>query len=119
MDSADGRGCVRDADLELGAFTAAPLPADAKPQVTVTQLDLDQVSGRFSAMLEVAADDVPSTQLRVTGRVQEMIDLPVARRRIMPGEVIATEDLEWAAPAHYPCPRRVRPRARRGGRPRR
>jgi flagella basal body P-ring formation protein FlgA len=89
-------GTSSDADLELAAFTAAPLPADAKPQVTVTQLDLDQVSGRFSAMLEVAADDVPSTQLRVTGRVQEMVDLPVARRRIMPGEVVAAADLEWA-----------------------
>lgn len=89
-------GASADADLELGAFTAAPLPADAKPQITVTHLDLDQVSGRFSAMLEVAADDVPNTQLRVTGRVQEMVDLPVARRRIMPGEVVAAADLEWA-----------------------
>lgn len=88
-------GVSAEADLELGAFTAAPLPVDAKPQVTVAQLDLDRVSGRFSAMLDVADDDAPVTQLRVTGRVQEMVDLPVARRRVMPGEVLAAGDLEW------------------------
>ena len=89
-------GASSDADLELGAFTAAPVPANAKLDVNVQNLDLDQRSGRFSATLEVQADDATVTSLRVTGRVQEMIDLPVAKRRIRPGEVIAAADLDWA-----------------------
>lgn len=89
-------GASRQADIELGAFTAAPLPVEAKPQISVAQLDLDQLSGRFSALLEVSAAGIPSTQLRVTGRVQEMVDVPVARRRILPGEVVSAADLDWA-----------------------
>lgn len=91
-----GAGASASAELELGPFTAPPLPADAKPQVTVQQLEVDHLSGRFSATLDVVSDGAPSTQLRVTGRVQEMIDLPVARRRMLPGEVIGPGDLDWA-----------------------
>ncbi len=91
-----GAGASPDAELEIGAFTAPPLPADAKPQFTVQQLDLDRLSGRFSATLDVNADGAPSMAVRVTGRLQEMVDLPVARRRMMPGEVIAAADLDWS-----------------------
>jgi flagella basal body P-ring formation protein FlgA len=88
-------GVHRDGELELGVFTAAPLPAEVEPVITVQNLELDGVSGRFSATLDVAASGVPNAQLRLTGRVQEMVDLPVAKRRLMPGDVIAPEDLQW------------------------
>ena len=91
-----GAGASSDSDLELGAVTASPVPAEAKLDVNVQQLDLDQVSGRFSALLEAQADDAPVTQLRITGRVQAMVDLPVARHRIMLGDVVAPGDLEWS-----------------------
>ncbi len=59
-------------------------------------MDLDQVSGRFTALLDINAEDAVVTQLRLTGRIQEMVDLPVARHRIMPGDVVAAGDLEWS-----------------------
>lgn len=91
-----GAGASTDSELDMAAFTAAPVPAEAKLDVTVQQLDLDQVSGRFSALIDVQADDAPVTQLRITGRIQAMVDLPVPRRRLMPGDVVAGGDLEWS-----------------------
>ena len=89
-------GAAADADLEISFFTAPLLPQDAKPDITVAQLELDKLSGRFSAQLDIATADAPNIELRVTGRIQEMVDLPVARRRIMPGDVVAAADLDWA-----------------------
>ncbi|GAC1341356.1 MAG: hypothetical protein NVSMB18_13280 [Acetobacteraceae bacterium] len=88
-------GAHADDELELGVFTAAPLPVGAPPTITVQQLELDAVSGRFAALLGIAADGAPTSQLRITGRVQEMIDLPAIQRRMMPGEVIGPNDLHW------------------------
>ena len=33
---------------EMGAFSAAPLPAEGQPQLTIQQLEYDPTSGRFS-----------------------------------------------------------------------
>lgn len=88
-------GAPPDADLEISGFTAPLLPQSAHLDIAVGQIDLDKTSGRFSAQLDIATGDVANTQLRVTGRVQEMIDVPVARHRIMPGDVVSAGDLEW------------------------
>ncbi len=90
-----GAGTSSDAELELGAFTAPALPAEAKLQISVQNLELDKLSGRFSAMLDVTADGASPVELRITGRVQEMIDLPVARRHMLPGDVLSAADLDW------------------------
>lgn len=89
-------GAAPDAELELAAFSAAPVPTEAKLDVNVQQFDLDQVSGRFTALLAINAEDAVVTELRLTGRIQEMVDLPVARHRIMPGDVVTAGDLEWS-----------------------
>ena len=91
-----GAGASRDADLEFGVFTAPPLPEGAKPVVAVQHLDFDAVSGRFAALLAVTAEGAPPSQVRVTGHMQEMIDLPVPRRRMLPGDVVGPDDLGWA-----------------------
>jgi len=85
-----------DAEIELGAYTAPLFPQDAKLGVAVTQIDLDKLSGRFSALLDITAADAPNTQFCITGRIREMIDVPVVRRRIMPGDVVTAADLDWA-----------------------
>lgn len=91
-----GAGASPEADVELGAFTAPLISQDAALRVAVAQIDLDKLSGRFAAQLDIAAGDGPNTQLRVTGRIQDMVDLPVVRHRVMPGEVVTAADLEWA-----------------------
>ena len=46
-------------------------------------------------MVSVVADGAPAAQLRLSGRMMEMADLPVPRRRMVPGDVIGSGDLEW------------------------
>lgn len=87
-------GAPRDGDLELPGFTA-PVVGMGAPQPEVTQLEFDGGSGRFTALLSVAGDGGPAAQLRLSGRVLEMADVPVPRRRMVPGDVVETGDLEW------------------------
>lgn len=91
-----GAGATTGADIEISGFTAPLMPQDTKLDVTVSQLELDKLSGRFSALIDVATPDAPNAQLRVTGRAMEMTDVPVARHRILPGDVVAAADLDWA-----------------------
>ena len=88
-------GAPRDADLELPGFTTPMLPLDAAPSLDVAQLEYDAGTGRFTALLSVSADGVPATQLRLSGRVQEMVELPVPRRRMLPGDIVLATDLQW------------------------
>ena len=90
-----GAGIAVDAELEIGAVAADPVPADAKLAITVSQFDVDPTSGRFAALLTVAIAGMPDTQLRLTGHVQEMTEVPVLKRRFLPGEVIGAADLTW------------------------
>ena len=45
--------------------------------------------------MSVLAEGVPPMQMRLSGRVQEMIELPVPRRALVPGEVVTAADLHW------------------------
>ncbi len=91
-----GAGIAADAELEIGAIAADPVPAEAKLDITTSQFDVDPTSGRFTALLTIAAAGMPDTQIRLTGHVQEMTEVPVLRRRFLPGEVIGARDLGWA-----------------------
>ncbi len=91
-----GAGIAADAELEIGTIAADPVPADAKLEITTTQFDVDPNSGRFAALLTIIASGVPDTQIRLSGHVQEMTDVPVLRRRFLPGEIIEARDLSWA-----------------------
>ena len=88
-------GAPHDAELELPTLTAPLMPAQAMLQVEVAQLDLDAGTGRFTAMLNVVAGTAASAPLRVSGRVVEMLELPVPRRRLLAGEIVVAGDLEW------------------------
>lgn len=90
-----GNGAPRDADLELPGFTTPMVPLNAKASLNVTQLEFDAGTGRFTALLSISADGVPSAQIRLSGRIQEMVELPVPRRRMLPGDVVLASDLQW------------------------
>lgn len=91
-----GAGIAADAELEIGAIAADPVPADAKLDITTAQFDVDPTSGRFAILLNITASGVPDTQIRLSGHVQEMTEVPVLRRRFLPGEIIGARDLGWA-----------------------
>jgi flagella basal body P-ring formation protein FlgA len=91
-----GAGLAADAELEIGAVAADPIPADAKLAITTSQFDVDPTSGRFAALLNITASGIPDAQIRLTGHVQEMTEVPVLHRRFLPGEIIGARDLGWA-----------------------
>lgn len=89
-------GLPTDAELEIGAIAADQVPADAKLDIVTTQFDVDPNSGRFAALLTISASGIPDLQLRIGGHVQEMTEIPVLRRRLVPGDVVTAQDLSWA-----------------------
>jgi len=88
-------GAPRDGELELRGFTAPMVGLGAVAAADVTQLEFDGGTGRFTALVSVVADGATAAQLRLSGRMLEMTELPVPRRRMMPGEVLGDGDLEW------------------------
>ncbi len=88
-------GAPRDGDLDLPGFTAPMIGLNAAATADVSQLEFDADSGRFTALVNVVADGAPAAQMRLSGRMLEMTELPVPRRRMMPGDVVRSDDLEW------------------------
>ena len=91
-----GIGARTDCDIELPAYAAPMIPTNPHIQVDAEQLDYDPVSGRFTALLVVTADHMAPIHSRVAGRAQDMVELPVPTRRILPGDLLAAADLHVA-----------------------
>ena len=86
-------GVSASADLDLAGYAPPMLPPDERVTADVGQLDYDPSSGRFTALLALSAPDMQPVHTRLSGRVQEMVDVPVATRRLLPGDVIASADV--------------------------
>ena len=70
--------------------------------VEVTSFTLSDRKDRFSAVFSVpSGGDVP-TRLSLSGTVEEVRDIPVFNRSVMPGEVIQQSDISWIK---YPAKR--------------
>ncbi len=91
----EAAGAPRDCDIELPGFTTPPLPVGITPALEFEGTSLDAATGRFTTLLTAAIDGMAPVQVRLSGRVQEMVVLPVARRAMMPGEVVGAADLHW------------------------
>lgn len=91
-----GAGVSRDAEIELPGYSAPMVPSAKPVRPTVSQLDYDAATGRFSGLVQAAADGAPPVTARVTGRVVEMLEVAVPVRRISPGTVLTAADLRMA-----------------------
>lgn len=74
---------ARDRHVETGAV--APL--------RISSLDHDARTGRFSALLSVADSRIAAAGFRITGRLVEMIEVPVIARHIRRGDTISPGDV--------------------------
>ena len=83
-------------EIDLSGFAPPVVPLGAAPKPLVSQLDYDRASGRFSAVLSVTADGLDPISTRITGRVDEMTELPVAVARLAAGSVLRAEDVRMA-----------------------
>jgi flagella basal body P-ring formation protein FlgA len=86
-------GASDDCEVELPGFNPPLVPMESAARPDVTQLDYDPVSGRFSAVLTVLADGMDPINTRVTGRADDMFELPVPVTRLPGGAVLRSEDV--------------------------
>lgn len=89
-------GASADCDIELAGFTPPLVPFEADPQPVVADLDYDVDAGRFSAMVSVTGESMEPLHLRVTGRADDTVELPVATARLLTGSVLRADDVHMA-----------------------
>lgn len=71
------------------------LPTGAPPTIDVENVALDRARGRLTATVIAAADTAMARRVNVTGRVYAVVEVPVLRRTVRRGEVIAAADVKW------------------------
>ena len=59
-------------------------------------LDYDADAGRFTAVLSVAGEGMEPIDMRLAGRVDDTVELPVATARLPAGSVLRAEDVHMA-----------------------
>lgn len=89
-------GASEDCDIGLAEFTPPLVPFDSAPQPVVSDLDYDANAGRFSAILSVTGEAMDPINMRLTGRVDDMVELPVSTNRLVAGTVLRAEDVHMA-----------------------
>jgi flagella basal body P-ring formation protein FlgA len=89
-------GASDDLDIDLPGFNPPTIPAQATPVVTVSQLDYDASSGRFTAALTVTGEGMNPIDTRIDGRADQVVEVPVALTRLLPETVLRPEDVHIA-----------------------
>lgn len=86
-------GAPEDIDVDLAGFSPPMVPAETEVSVTVSQLEYDSDSGRFSAALTVTGDNMSAVTTRISGRAEEAVEVPVTVTRLLPETVLRAEDV--------------------------
>jgi flagella basal body P-ring formation protein FlgA len=89
-----GVGAPADGELEVPGFAAPTVPVEGHTEAAIEQVDYDAASGRFTAMLAVICPGMPIQRMRLSGQMQEMVDLPVLAHRLPVGSVLQSGDLQ-------------------------
>jgi flagella basal body P-ring formation protein FlgA len=89
-------GASDDCDVELPGFTPPLIPIETDARAVVADLDYDANGGRFTALLSITGQAMEPINLRLTGRVDDTIELPVATTRLAVGSVLRAEDVHMA-----------------------
>jgi len=91
-----GAGASADCDIELAGFTPPMVPFEAAPRPVVSDLDYDTNAGRFNAVLSITGEAMEPLHLRVAGRVDDTVEVPVATTRLLAGSVLRPNDVRMA-----------------------
>ncbi len=89
-------GASASCDIEVPGFAPPQVALTGNVQAVVTQLQYDAPSGRFSAALSLTGDFMQPVTMRLAGRVQETIEVPIATTRLPAGAVLRAEDVHMA-----------------------
>lgn len=71
------------------------LPMGAEPTVAVERLTFDPPSGRFAAAIAAPATGPAEATLTISGRAYAMVEVPVLKQRMAPGDTITEADIDW------------------------
>ena len=90
-------GVSADAEVEMPGYTPPTIPAGQVGAAEIGQLDYQPVqnggNGQFTAVLSVITPGMAPAHVRLSGRVVEMVEVPVAAHRMLPGDIIGAADL--------------------------
>jgi flagellar basal body P-ring formation protein FlgA len=89
-------GPTDDIDIDLGGFTPPTVPTELTTATTVSQVEYDSKSGRFTAALTVTGEGMNPIDTRIAGRIEEMEEAPVALTRLLPDTVLRPDDVRMA-----------------------
>jgi flagella basal body P-ring formation protein FlgA len=89
-------GASDDIDIDLSGFTPPTVPAEVTPVATVSQLEYDSSSGRFSAALTLTGDAMNPIDTRISGRVEQVVEAPIALTRLLPETILRADDVRVA-----------------------
>jgi flagella basal body P-ring formation protein FlgA len=89
-------GIPPNSEIETPSFTPPMVPPDDSARPDVTEAVYDPATGRFTALLSITADGMKPFNARLSGHVQEMVDLQVTTRRLTVGDVIGADDVQPA-----------------------
>jgi flagella basal body P-ring formation protein FlgA len=89
-------GAPDDFAIDIPGFSPPLVPFEAVTVLTVSQLDYDSNSGRFTALLSVTGDGMNPINTRISGRAEELAEVPVAVTRLLPETVLRADDIHLA-----------------------
>lgn len=89
-------GVSPDAEVEMPGFSPPLIPAESTGKAEVGQLDYNPVGGNFTALLSITAAGMSPAHARLSGRIVEMVELPVAVHRMLPGDIIGAADVQMS-----------------------
>ncbi len=89
-------GASTDCDVELADFTPPIVPIESQPRAVVSDMGYDAGAGRFAAILSITGDSMDPINLRLVGRADDTMELPVATARLPAGSVLRAEDVHIA-----------------------
>ncbi|WP_428486613.1 flagellar basal body P-ring formation chaperone FlgA [Rhodopila sp.] len=89
-------GAPDDWDIDIPGFSPPIVPFEGVSAPTVSQLDYDSNTGRFTAMLSITGEAMNPINVRIGGRVEAMAEAPVASTRLLPETVLRADDVHTA-----------------------
>jgi len=90
------QGVASDVEIEIGNWQFRLFVPVEKPMtVAVENLIFDSQSKRFSGVISAPMDDPTAERVQISGRIHPVVEVPVLRRRVNPGELIRRDDIEF------------------------
>ncbi len=89
-------GADPDCVVELSGYIPPLVPHGVDPRPMVAQLDYNQSTGRFTAVLSIVADGMDPLTTRIGGSAETLVEVPVLTARLASGAVLRPQDLRLA-----------------------